>query len=254
MKKILLSVSLSTLLFSATAEQVDQYLGISNADEQLVELENQFSRMQTNLNSLHEEDESRQSYDMQMLSIRFRDYLQKHLSEDEMESILNAYKNVLLLQFVSASAQSQKATEEEIEKYLLELSDDPLYEKRKSLAEKISDEMYDKESIVLMFDNLMKPLLENAPGGDKLSKEMLQKSREAYVKHMREEIRKETLYATRDFTMEELEALEKIAKSPAIDKETKAIFGATAYALQEFFLSLAKRYDLSKHQPAQTAH
>ncbi|MCF6207155.1 MAG: hypothetical protein L3J47_09730 [Sulfurovum sp.] len=250
MKKLLLSTLLSTLLFSATPEQVERYLSISNADEQLVELESQFSQMQRNLNRNREEAPT---YDMQMLSIRFKEYLQKHLSEDEMEEILQQYKNVLLLQFVSASAESQKDTEG-MEKYLKELESDPQAQARKKLVRKISDEMYNKESMTVMFDNLIKPLMENAPGGGELSKELLKKSRESYVKRMIEETQKETLYATRDFTMEELEELEQIAKSPAIDKETKAIFGATAYALQEFFLSLAKRYDISKHQPEQTTH
>ena len=253
MKKILLSLCLTTLLFSATPEQVDQYLSISNADEQLVELENQFSVMQNNINSLSESDEEKQSYDMQMLSIRFREYLKTHLSDDEMNEILAQYRNVLLLQFVSASAESQM-DEEGMKKYLQDLENDPDAQARKNLVEKISDEMYDKASMSLMFDNLMKPLLENAPGGDKLSDEMLKKSREAYLQRMVEETRRETLYATRDFTMEELEELEKIAKNPAIKMEAKAVFGATAYALEEFFLSLAKRYDISKHQPGQTTH
>ncbi|QOR61004.1 hypothetical protein ACM66Z_05960 [Sulfurovum sp. ST-21] len=247
MKKILLSILLSTLLFAATPEQVDRYLSISNADEQLVELETQFSRMQTNLNSISKEEDT-QSYDMQLLSIRFKEYLQKHLSEDEMDEILNLYKNVILLQFVSATAE-EVSDPKEAEAYVKKLETDPESHMRIELVKKISHEMYDKESMVLMFDNLMKPLLENAQGGDKLDPEMLKKSREAYVKRMIEETENETLYATRDFTFEELEALEKIAREPVIDKESKAVFGATAYALEEFFLSLAKRYDIKKHQP-----
>ena len=53
---------------------------------------------------------------------------------------------------------------------------------------------------------------------------------------------------TREFTLEELETLLDIVKTPAIERESKVIFGATAYALQEFFLSLASRYDPSKHK------
>jgi hypothetical protein len=254
MKKTLVTLLLSSILFAATPEQVDHYLSISNADEQLVELETLFSQMQNNLNQMSEDEDSQSSYDMEMLSIRFKEYLQKHLSEEEMKEILDQYKNIILLQYVSATAESQLQDEESIKKYLETLEHDPDMEARKKLVEKISDEMYSKESMSLMFDNLMKPLMENAPGGDKLSDEALEKSRKAYIERMAEETRKETLYATRDFTMEELEKLEQIAKEPAISKETEAVFGATAYALQEFFLSLSKRYDISKHQPGQTSH
>jgi len=247
MKKILLSTLLSTLLMAATAEQVDQYLSISNADEQLVELESQFSRMQENFNALSKDQEI-QKYNMQMLSIRFKEYLQKHLSEDEMEEILKAYRSVLLLRYVSAVSESQTVSFEEIEAYSKEAETDPDLHERIELVNKISDEMYNEESMSIMFDNLMKPLLEKAPGGDKLDKKVLDDRRKAYLVRMQEETRKETLYATRDFSLEELEQLLEIAKLSVIKKETKAVFGATAYALEEFFLSLAKRYDISKHQ------
>jgi hypothetical protein len=250
MKKILLSLSLTTLLFAATPEQVDRYLGISNADEQLAELETQFAQMQNNINRLNPDQENPQ-YNMQMISIRFKEYLQKHLSEEEMDEIIKAYRNVLLLQYVAATSESQTTDPREIEAYLKELESDPDMQERMALVQKISSEMYDQESMAIMFDNLMKPLLENAPGGQKLDKETMEKSRKAYIEKMQEETWKETLYATKDFTHEELEKLEEIAKKPVIKQETRAVFGATAYALEEFFLSLANRYDIKKHQSKQ---
>ena len=75
----------------------------------------------------------------------------------------------------------------------------------------------------------------------------MKQRREAYMKSMVESSKKETLFATRDFSMKELDALLEISKTSAIDHESKAIFGATAYALHEFFLSMASRYDISKH-------
>jgi len=247
MKKVILFNILTAFLLAATPEQVEQYLSISNADEQLVELEQQFSQMQNNLNSISDEEET-ESYDMQLLSIRFKAYLQKHVSDDEMDEILEQYRNVLLLQYTSAVSESQSISDEELEKYFKEITSDPLMQTRMDLVKKISQEMYDKESMAIMFDGLMKPLLTNAPGGEKIDEKTLEANRKAYLKRMTEEMEKQTLYATRDFTTEELEALEKIAKLPVIDKETKAVFGATAYALEEFFLSLSKRYDINKHQ------
>ena len=248
MKKIILFNILTAFLLAATPKQVEQYLSISNADEQLVELEQQFSQMQNNLNTIRKDREKTESYDMQLLSIRFKAYLQKHVSENEMGEILKQYRNVLLLQYTSAVAESQSISDKELEKYFKEITSDPQMQTRIDLVEKISQEMYDKESMVIMFDGLMKPLLANAPGGDKIDEKTLEANRKSYVKRMSEEMKKQTLYATRDFTTEELEALEEIAKLPVIDKETKAVFGATAYALEEFFLSLAKRYDINKHQ------
>ena len=61
-------------------------------------------------------------------------------------------------------------------------------------------------------------------------------------------MKNETLFATKDFSMEELEALLKVAQTPAIDHEVKAVYGGMAFALKDFFLTLASGYDISKHQ------
>lgn len=248
MKILLVITLLVQLLCSATPEQVERYLSISNAEEELIELEAQFSRMQNNFQSLDTNtSEEKETYDMQMLSIRFREYIQKALSEDEMKEILQNYRNVILLQFVSASSVTE-TDPKEIEAYIKTLEESESSSGRIDLVEKINKKLNNKESMVLMFDELIKPLMQAAPGGQNLDEAYMKKSRENYLKSMVESAKKETLFATKEFTMEELEALLKIAQTPAIDHEMKALYGGMAYALKEFFLSLASRYDISKHQ------
>ncbi len=247
-KQLFILTLLSTLLFSATPEQVEKYISVSNSEEQLIELESQFSRMQNNINNLDSNNsEESSSYDMQLLSIRFREYLQRTLSEDEMEEILQQYKNVLLLQFVSAQNDSEYDPKQ-ASKYVKEIQENPEASVRIDVAQKIAEALYKKESITILFDDLMKPLMENSMGGKKMNDEAMKKSREAYIKMMLEQGKVETIYLTKDFTLEELETLLKIVQTPAIGHESKAVFGAMAYALKEFFLSMASRYDVSKHQ------
>ncbi len=249
MNKLLLIITLLTqLLFPATPEQVDQYLSISNAEEELIELESQFSQMQKNFQASDSNtDEEKETYDMQMLSIRFKEYIEKHLSEDEMEEILQTYKNVIYLQFVSASSVKD-SDPEEVEAYIKTFENNDSSAVRMDIVEKINTEINDKESITLMFDELIQPLMKAAPGGQKLGNEYMKKSREAYIKSTTEEMKNETLFATKDFNMEELEALLKVTQTPAIDHEVKAIYGGMAFALKDFFITLASKYDISKHQ------
>jgi len=247
-KQLFILTLLSSLLFSATPEQVEQYISVSNSEEQLIELENQFSQMQNSINRLESNSsEESDSYDMQLLSIRFREYLQKNLSEDEMEEILQQYKSILLLQFVSA--QNDPEYDPKVAaKYVKELQKNPEASVRIEVAQKIARALYKKESITILFDNLIKPLMQNSIGGNALNDETMKKSRESYIKMMSEQGKIETIYLTKDFTQDELEALLTIAQTPAMDHESKAVFGAMAYALKEFFLSMASRYDVSKHQ------
>jgi len=246
MKKIILALALiSQLLLAATPEQVERYLSVSYSEEQLIELEEQFSIMQNNLNSSDGNISS--TYDMQMLPIRFREYLQKNLSEDEMDEIIQQYRNVLLMRFISSQNDSEYDPKL-ADSYVKRIEKDSDAAVRIELAEKIGEALYKKESIGILFDNLMKPLMQNSIGGVKIDEESLKKSRENYIEMMMKTGRIETIYATRDFTIEELDELFKIVNTPVMERESKAVFGATAYALKEFFLSIANRYDLSKHQ------
>lgn len=244
-QQLLIIILFSQLLYSATAEQVERYLSISQAEEELLLLESQFSQMQNNFSRDSNASENK-TYEMELISIRFRDYMQSHLSENEMNEVLNNYKNVIFLQFVSAKNDNtfdQNLTDT----YIDTLKQNPEAEARIKLVEEISQEINNKDAMIQMFDDLMKPLIENSSGGNKLDEAAMKQRREAYMKAMVESSRKETLFACREFSMEELTRLLEIAKTSAIDHETKAVFGATAYALQEFFLSIASRYDISKH-------
>lgn len=247
MKKVLLTFTLLLQLsFAATPEQIEQYLSVSNAEEEMLALESQFSAMQNSF-SKDKNASERQTYDMQLLMVRFKEHLEKSLSEDEMAEILENYRNVVLLQFVSATSQTQGYDANETENYMASLKQSPDASERMKLVKEISNKFYSKEALLIMFDDLMKPLMQNGIGGGKMTKEMLKGSRENYVKMMTEASKAETLYETKDFTLEELEELLKIAKTPAIDHEVKAVYGAMAYALKDFFMSLASRYDVSKH-------
>ena len=248
MKLLLIITLLSQFLYSATPEQVERYLSISNAEEELLGLESQFSRMQNNFQiSDTNASEEKETYDMQMLTIRFKEYMQKHLSENEMEEILQTYKSVVFLQFISASGVTETDSKE-VEDYVKTFENNESSSVRRDLVEKIHKELNNKEAMILMFDELIKPLIQAAPGGQNLDDEYMKKSKEAYLKSMTEKAKIETLFVTKDFTMDELEELLKVAQTPAIGYEMKALYGGMAFALKEFFLTLASKYDISKHQ------
>jgi len=258
MKKTLLTLTLFTYLglphlsLGATAEQVEQYLVVSRSEEELIALESQFSAMQNAFKRNDTNETENNTYDMQMLSLRFKEYIEKHLSEDEMTAVLENYKNVVLLQFVSASSEAQEHESNETRSYVQTLKNTPEANERIDLVDKISKKLSSKESMMILFDELMKPLMKNGIGGNTMNDNMLDLVKKDYLKRMTETSKNEILYASKDFTIEELESLLKIAKTPAIDHESKAVFGAMAYALKEFFMSLTSRFDVSKHQPQGT--
>ena len=151
------------------------------------------------------------------------------------------------MRFISAQNDSEYDPKE-AKAYVENLKKDSDAAVRIELAGKIGEALYKKESIGILFDNLMKPLMQNSIGGGEINEESMKQSRENYIKTMMESGKTETIYACKDFTLEELDELLQIVTTPVMERESKAVFGATAYALKEFFLSIANRYDPSKHQ------
>jgi len=243
-KLLFIFILTSSFVWSATADQVEEYLSVSTAEEELLALEAQFSSMQNSFSA----KEDQKTYDMQLLSVRFKESLQRNLSENEMNEVLENYKDVLYLQFVSTTTYSPDKNETEA--YLFKLQEDESAQERLDILEQISKALNNKESMLVMFDELMKPLLQSANGGTNIDKKMMDKRRELYMKSRIKDAREETLYNLRDFSIEELDELLTIVKTSSVQREVKIVYEATAYALKEFFLSMASRYDISKHDPS----
>ena len=248
-KLLLIFIFTGHLLWSATSDQIEHYLSVSSAEEELLLLESQFSAMQNGFSE--DKNGEKETYDMELLSVRFKDYLERNLSENEMDEVLKNYKSVVYLQYTSTTMISPE--QNETEAYIKALEADEEAKERVKILEDINKALHNKDSMIVMFDELMKPLMQNGIGGADMNDEMMKQRRVSYMKSMIENAKKETLYNLKDFSIEELEALLLVVKTPAMGYELKAVYGATAYALKEFFLSMASRYDVSKHQPKQTS-
>ncbi len=237
MKKIFsLLLLLITTLFSASPEQVEQYLMLSHAEEDLIELESSFSAMQ---NRMDAKDGNGSTYDTELLTVRFREKLQSALSENEMEKVLENYKSPALLKFVYESSDPE-GDYLAIRTYAKEAKADPELKSRLEIIKKINKNYSNKKAIVQMFDTLILPIIKRLkPKKD--DEEKVKKMRERYLKSMIENSYNQILYATREFSTEELDELLEVAKTPAMGYETKAVYGAMAYAMQEFMEKMADR-------------
>jgi hypothetical protein len=237
MKKLLSTVLLLiTLLSAATPEQVEHYLMLSHSEEDLLELEAGFSAMQ---NRMDARDGNTSTYDTEMLTVRFREQLQKALSESEMTKVLENYKSPALLKFFYESSDPE-GDFMEIRKYAKESKENPERESHRLITEKINTYYSNKEAIAQMFDALIVPIMKRMKSSDS-DEERLKEMKENYLKSMINNGYNQILYATREFSTEELDELLEIAKTPAMGYETKAVFGAMAYAMQEFMEQMADR-------------
>jgi len=241
--KILLTYILLTCFsLSATIEQVEQYLSISSIENELLRLESKYSTIQNTFKK--DTNSSESNYDTQILSIRFKNFIQKHLSENEMSKILNLYKNLILLQFTSALNESSTHNKNDIESYFKLQKKELGFSQRMKLIEKITKILHTEKSQILLFDALTKPLMKKGIGGyKKMSDKVIKESQKGYLALIQETTKKEIFYACKDFSLKELDDLIKIIKLPASELEIKTRFSALAYTLKEFNLLFAQQYD-----------
>lgn len=243
MNKILLTIILiAQLISAATPEQVESYLEVSHAEDELLNMESAFEAMQRKMEA---RDGNASTYDTELLSIRFREHLQKALSKNEMEKVLDNYKNEVLLKFAAGSSDSEENSHEAF-KYANELEKDSEAKVRIKLVEKINKLYNNKEAMLIMFDGLIGPIMTKM-GPKKATKEYMEKSRESFLKSMIENGKNEILYATKEFSMDELDELLKIVKTPAVGYEVKAVTSGIVYTLKEFMEIMADRMGHVRH-------
>jgi len=237
MKKLVLALILfSGMISAATPEQVERYLMLSHSEEELLDLESSFTAMQ---NRMDARDGNGTTYDTELLTVRFREKLQSSLSESEMQKVLENYKNEALLKFVYESSDPE-GDSLAIQRYAKEAKADPELESRLEIITKINRYYSNKEAITLMFDTLIAPIIKRMKPGNS-NEEQVKKMRENYLKSMINNTYNQILYATREFSTKELDELLEVSKTPAMGYETKAVFGAMAYAMQEFMEMMANR-------------
>jgi len=240
MKKLLLLLILQSYLYCSTLEQVEEYISVSHVEENILLLEERYSEIQNGFTN------TENAYDMQLLMFRFKEFLETHLSEDEMNEILANYKNLTYLQFTSN--QMTKDDYDKTQADVQNLKEDPDYQERLHISEQINKILNKKEIIGIMYDDLMTPFMKNSIGGGNISKKMIKNQKNAYVKSILDHSIIDILYYTKEFNIDELEELLNIIKSSSIEHERKTIYKATAYTFKEFFISIANRYDLTQHQ------
>ncbi len=244
MKKFILFVSSIALLYSATPEQVEKYLLISGSEDQLIEFEQMVDGMGQMFASMGA-GSAPLMQDSQMLSIRFREYLQRNLSEDEMDEIIANYKHDVLRKLVSAQVLMEEPdTAEAYRQFLIRIKRDPLPSNRTETVKSIVKRLYDEETLIEFFRKMFIPMMKQVYSNmnRKLGEKELKYMEKSFVKKMRDNNYNALLFMTRDFGMDELEELNELAGNSATSHETRAVFGAIVYAMDEALANMGKRF------------
>ncbi len=231
---VLMLVSLG-ILSAATPEQVERYLFISGSEDQLIEFEKSIDNMGKVFASKGGNGAPLME-DSQMITIRFREFIQRHLSEDEMDEVLANYGHDVIRKIVRAEALMGEAeTIETYRQFLLQIKDSPLSSNRTETVRKVVKQVYDEKILATFVKKMIVPMIKklSEASGKKMEEKAIDTIVKSSIKRMQENNYDTMLFMTRDFSDEELQELEEISANSATSHETQAVFGGITYAMEE---------------------
>ena len=225
MKKILLSLSLVIQLsFSATTEQVEQYIIVSKADADLISMEQMIDDIIP----------SNSTKNTEIISIRFNEYLEKNLTQSEILELIKLHKNPLLQTLRELDSD---LPDEELKEFNASLIENPLSSERLELNKKIIKNIFDDKDLKNMMYGLEGKFTQLL-GQDETSKIFTKEDEKTFVSEIQEELMLPILYSTQTLSMEELKELKNLTDRPIIRKANKVELNATMYALEDFLQSM----------------
>ncbi|GEM_PF-1218362 len=245
MKKLFLSLSATLALMGATPEQVERYLMVSGSEDQLIDFEEMVDQLGQMLTARTGTDVPLMQ-DSQLVSIRFREYLQQHLSDSEMEEVLANYAHDVMRKLVSAEVvMDELQTRQEYVQFQKDIQTDPLPRNRIETVRSIVKKLYDEKTLSRFFEKLFLPTYKAMARGSgvDVKPEQIEKATKDFVKRMQKQNYNMMLFMTRDFTDEELHELDEIAGNSASDHELKAVFGGIEEAMSEAMVNMAKQME-----------
>jgi len=243
-KKYLIFLLAGVALYGATPEQVERYLLVSGSEDQLIEFEQMIDGMSQMLTAKDGLDVPLMQ-DAQMVPIRFREYLQRNLSESEMEEVLANYKHDVIRKLVSAEVLMEEPdTLESYRAFQMQIKTDPLPSSRTEIVKSIIRKLYDEKMLIDFYNKMFLPMVKQmaSTDGKPIPDKTIKMLGEQFVKKMQKSNYQSMLFMTRDFSDEELEELDELSGNSASNHETRAVFGAIIAAMGEAMDNMARRF------------
>ena len=222
------------LLFSATSEQIEEYLTISRADRELIEIEQTFDSMRK------AEDNSSQE-----ISQIYKLYLEEHLSSNEIEKLLSLYRTPIMQRYV-VEMDMVDIPIEEMKTFLLSLEENPLSMERSEIINNILKHTIDDDQIVAFYVSMTqryqpKNKKNKTINSDNNKTKKPNKQEEKFLKMMKKSARNNLLYGTQVLSLEEMNELDTALKSSIIAKVSKVESDAMIHVMNTFIQGISSQ-------------
>jgi hypothetical protein len=222
MKKISLLLFFGfQLLFPASTEQIVQYLSLSHSEEQILSIERVFDSMR----QTQESNESNESTNQ--VSIVYQEYLEEHLSSDEIDKILELYRQPTMERYVT-EVKSFLINKDDMDAFLANLKEEPLRREREEIVNDVVDVLINEELQLNFYRSMMQRYQPQSTVSEEQNRSKennaskMTSREEGYVNSMKKAAKNHILYGTQVFSLEEMNELKEGIDS-SIFKKVKRV-------------------------------
>ena len=231
MKKLFLISLFSSLLFSASSEQIEQYLSISKADAQLVSIEQVFDSMRQN--------QEREDNNSQEINQIYRKYLEEHLSSNELEELLALYRTPIMQRYVVEMESS--ISKEDMSAFLKDLEENTLTTKRLDIVDNILKLTVKEDEILAFYKSMTQRYRKASKKSDNNQTIKPTKQEQQYVEMVKEGTKNELLYGLQVLSIEEMKELKSALESAVISKASKIESEAMIHVMNQFIQGITSK-------------
>ncbi len=242
MYKIVILFTLSThFLLSATSQQVDQYMSVTQTDRALIEIEQMFSNLSEKMKISDENSTQQMTLDYQI-------YLGKHISEDEMKELLAIYRKPIMQQYINEMDMFD-IPEEEMNSFLIALKENPLSTERQDIIDELLETMVNEKLLLDFYRSMMqryqsedtnqsKDTEQSKKNINSNTKETLTSEEQRFIDIMKKGVREELLYGTQVLSLDEIKKVNETMHSSVITKATKVEHEAIIKIMEKFIKNI----------------
>jgi len=208
-----------SVLMGATSEQITQYLSISHSEQQVISIEQVFDsmRQKQEQNGSVESNES-----TSQVGIVYQEYLEEHLSHNEIEEILALYRTPIMERYVD-EIKTLTINDEDINAYLDSLKENPLATEREEIIDEIISKVINEKLQLDFYRSMMQryvPKIDSnstQKNDDKNATKATPREKN-FVNSMKKSAKNRLLYGTQVFSLEDMEELKKAIGSSIFSK------------------------------------
>ena len=231
-----------TSLIGATTEQIGQYLSLSQSERQVIAIEQVFDSMR----QTQEQNESVKSNEStSQVGIVYQEYLEDHISSNEIEEMLALYRIPAMERYVS-EVKILTINDDDMNAYLESLKETPLSNEREDIIDEIVSKVVNEKLQLDFYRSMMQRYVQNTDNNTTQKNEDKNETKvtpreQSFVDSMKKSVKNRLLYGTQVFSLEEMNELENAIKSGIFSKVKRVENEALIQIMNDYIQGVASK-------------